>query len=394
LLPGAIVVAAIANEGGTDLTLLLDDGNNHDGAAGDGIYGWPYSLTNHGGSYSVRIVALFPDPANPANLLLREWNGGFWIEGPQEPGQDEDKDGMPDDWEERCKLNTKANDSQGDLDRDGLSNIMELELGTSPCQPDTDRGGEMDGSEVANGRNPLWAADDRVREVGHVQILGLDKLIWLNWSVFTDTMQVFVSTTPGQLGDKVDIGSTGSFSLTSLPKGGGFENGTPYYLIFSRFNPGDNAQGAYSNQYEVVPKMDPIPPQGAFLIVGDNVTDGGDSATSRNVTLQIDAKDFDGSYPGPASHSIPHGMIPPELAGLVVPSGNVEMRFSNDQLNMPNDWLPLADTLPWTLDCKVGDMCTVYGQFRDGAGNESLVIDQSIKLIASDLYIPIVAKGN
>jgi hypothetical protein len=50
LVPGATVATAIANEGGTDFTLLLDDGNNHDRAAGDGIYGFPYSLTQHGGS--------------------------------------------------------------------------------------------------------------------------------------------------------------------------------------------------------------------------------------------------------------------------------------------------------------------------------------------------------
>ena len=54
------------------------------GGAGDGIYGFPYSLTEHGGSYGVRIVALFPNPADPNENLFREWNGGFWIKGPQD----------------------------------------------------------------------------------------------------------------------------------------------------------------------------------------------------------------------------------------------------------------------------------------------------------------------
>jgi hypothetical protein len=57
LIPGAFVVALVANEGGNDIFLLLDDGNHNDGAANDGIYGFPYSLTDHGGSYSVRIAA-------------------------------------------------------------------------------------------------------------------------------------------------------------------------------------------------------------------------------------------------------------------------------------------------------------------------------------------------
>ncbi len=72
---------------------------------------------------------MLPNPANPTEQLFREWNGGFWIDGPQDDVQyegDTDKDGMPDDWERRCNLIVGEDDSTGDKDLDGLPNIDEL----------------------------------------------------------------------------------------------------------------------------------------------------------------------------------------------------------------------------------------------------------------------------
>ena len=48
-----------------------------------------------------------------------------------------------------------------DGDRDGLSDVLEAELGTNPHNPDTDRDGYSDGVEVANGYNPLQGDKDR-----------------------------------------------------------------------------------------------------------------------------------------------------------------------------------------------------------------------------------------
>lgn len=42
-----------------------------------------------------------------------------------------------------------------DSDHDGLSDELELKLGTDPQNPDTDGDGYTDGEEVANGYNPL-----------------------------------------------------------------------------------------------------------------------------------------------------------------------------------------------------------------------------------------------
>ncbi|GAG80483.1 unnamed protein product, partial [marine sediment metagenome] len=307
---GALVGAFVENVGGVDFVWLLDDGMHNDGQAGDGIYGWPYSLTSHGGSYGVRIIAAFFDPANPDVVLVREWNGGFWILGPQEEGQDLDDDGLPDDWERRCDLDTKRDDSQDDPDRDGLTNIHELNIGTSPCQPDTDRGGELDGSEVIGQRNPLWPDDDLVRPIGHVELRPLDQRVWVTWNKPTSytRMWVYVSTSPDELGRPYDMGQTGDYMVPNLV------NGQTYYFILQGESNG--AQGAYSDQYMAIPKQDPVPPQGVFQIGGPNVSDDGDTAFSWNVTLLIDATDQI-NYEGPASHSASHGLVNPQFKGLL-----------------------------------------------------------------------------
>lgn len=399
LLPGATVAALVTNEGGDDIMLLPDDGNHNDGAAGDGIYGFPYSLTDHGGSYGVRIVALFPNPANPGENLIREWNGGFWVDGPQEGHKydgDSDGDGMPDAWEKRCGLIVGQNDARGDLDRDGLINIDELRLGTSPCLPDTDRGGERDGSEVRGGRNPLWAPDDKAFRITGITLRPLNHRVAIGWSQRTDThtnVMACISTVPGSLGDCRSIGARGDFILGDLA------NGRKYYITL--YGQGaDGAEGAYSDQMEVVPAEDPIPPQGAFYISGHDVTEGGSVATSRQVTLMVDALDTDSEYEGAAgfgSHSVPHGLVGPEFAGMFTASGQVEMRFGNSESAVASaPWESLASSKEWTLHCDDGDLCVVYGQFRDGAGNESLIVTQQIRLElkvkTSYLYFPVTIR--
>ena len=69
---------------------------------------------------------------------------------------DDDNDQMPDVYEIKHGLNPKdPNDAQGDLDKDGLSNLLEYIFKTDPNNPDTDGDGISDGKEVSVGRNPL-----------------------------------------------------------------------------------------------------------------------------------------------------------------------------------------------------------------------------------------------
>lgn len=69
--------------------------------------------------------------------------------------KDQDQDGIPDVWEEKYKLNSKdRRDAKLDPDSDGLINLYEYLLDTDPTNPDTDKDGYKDGTEVENGYNP------------------------------------------------------------------------------------------------------------------------------------------------------------------------------------------------------------------------------------------------
>lgn len=370
-LPGAIVAASIQKPTGSpEATLLLDDGQHNDGQAGDGIYGWNYSKTTVGGGYEVRIVAAFKDPLNENNTLFREWNGGFWIDGP-EPGRegwdgDKDNDDMGDAWEIRCGLDPTVNDYKLDKDKDGIPNGREWQLGTLPCDPDTDDGGENDGSEVANQRNPLWAADDNVRPLGTVNVRPLNETLVIDWRKPVSYTQIiiFVSTNLDEMGEETTVDSTGHITIENLT------NDIPYYVRLVGYN--GNAATKPTEPIKVTPKADPDPPAGAMLI-----ENGARVATSKNVTLNLSATDvpLNGMAQGANGH-----MTDQLSAQFNDVSGNIEMRIANSGDMSGAVWEPFAQTKAWTLSCEDGEFCVVYAQFRDGAGNESFIISDDILL--------------
>ncbi len=74
---------------------------------------------------------------------------------------DGDGDGLPDYYEAlHACLGLQLPDAGLDPDDDGLTSGAEFALGTLPCRGDSDDGGDNDGSEVANGRDPRAAGDD------------------------------------------------------------------------------------------------------------------------------------------------------------------------------------------------------------------------------------------
>lgn len=70
---------------------------------------------------------------------------------------DLDEDGLPDYWEKLFKLDLNQNNSDKDLDNDGLSNIVEFQNSTDPTKQDTDSDGVFDGWEIKYGLDPLVA---------------------------------------------------------------------------------------------------------------------------------------------------------------------------------------------------------------------------------------------
>ena len=69
--------------------------------------------------------------------------------------------------------------------------------------------------------------------------------------------------------------------------------------------------------------------------------------------------------------------------------GDVEMRISNDPSFEGAAWEPLAFEKPWVLAGK-GPIAWVYAQFRDGAGNKSLVISDDILMDLRFSYLPFI----
>jgi hypothetical protein len=390
-LSGATVEAEVGYSGGSTTVPLFDDGLHNDGGANDGVYAADFGQTAVGGSYNVTIRAEFDDPANPVNTLNREWNGGFWLNGPWPAGKalppedDGDQDTLPDAWEERCDLDTSRDDAGEDPDQDNLTNRRELELGTLPCRADTDQGGERDDSEVNNGRNPLDPQDDNLEPLGVIRILpGNDEVTvrWPNAGEY-DRLLGYISTQEGRLGNEVDMGNTGDYSFTGLT------NGQTYYLTFVGQKDGNTGQ--YSQPYPVTPQVDTTRPRGAVLI-----ENGVDTTSSPDVTLYLSATD-EATIVGPVSGAGgPTNRAQQSTPGAQVTARGMEMRISNSVTFAGATWEPFAERKAWQLDCAPGENCTVYVQFRDDATpepNTSPVVSDSIALTGSDgrtLYLPII----
>lgn len=381
-IPGAIIGGYIEKPGGlVDWFILWDDGLHNDGSASDGVYGNEYRTAFWGGNYNVRMAAFVYDPV-AGEWGTREWNGGFYMTGPNtNPELDQDQDNMPDAWELRCNLNTQANDALEDNDQDGLQNIWELIIGTLPCQADTDRGGERDGSECTSypcPRNPLFAPDDLVRPLGHISVIALNERIRIQWThPLTYTNMVgWIGIDPDELGRRLDMGNSGIYTDTEVL------NDQTYFVRLSGQN--GTAEGDYSDPIPVTPRADPDSPSGAILI-----NSGAVQTLYRDVMLNISASDIplDG-MPSPAS-AVGGGPLAVRYNAV---SAAIEMRISNNSSFIGAAWEPMAQEKAWTLADSSPGVRVVYAQFRDGAGNESLVVYDTILYKPFINYIPVITK--
>jgi len=103
------------------------------------------------GTYYIKVSDYFEDPiVNDSKYILH-----VSLEGVANVG-DMDDDGMPDSWEkEHGFSNLNAADALLDLDGDGLTNIIEFQLGTTPSSADSDQDGVLDSEDSA----PLNSAE-------------------------------------------------------------------------------------------------------------------------------------------------------------------------------------------------------------------------------------------
>lgn len=366
----SVIVHVQKPDGSNHYKILQDDGLHSDGGIDDGIYGALFAPTDIGGVYSVRIVSSWKDPYYPENMLQAEWLGSFYVE-PLE--RDNDNDRMPDEWEIACGLNPEINDAEMDLDRDGLTNHNEFVFGTSPCNADSDFGGENDISEIEFGRDPLDPTDDRVHKLPHISIFSKNQSVRIEWPrpEQFETIQLFISTDPLELGKLVELGQGGSFTIDGLT------NNQTHYLTFRGMD-ASGAVGAFSSQKIITPKADPHPPAGYLLI-----NDGMQVTGTKSVTLTLMALD-DPMF----GRSV---MVDSTMETTNEVSGVVDMIISNHPFFEDAEWEPWTYNKDWLLSDTCIKLCVVYAKFRDAAGNESLVVTDSIQ-VQPQIFLPLVLR--
>jgi len=111
-----------------------------------------------------------PDAEDPYPLDPTDGQGGA-----ETTDLDKDGDGLPDSWETLHGFDpTDSTDASKDKDGDGLSNLREYQLHTSPAETDSDYDGKSDKWEIDNGNDPKTWDDykDKSSEVSFFNTVG------------------------------------------------------------------------------------------------------------------------------------------------------------------------------------------------------------------------------
>ena len=331
---------------------LYDDGNHGDGMPHDGIYGNVYTPTSEEGSYQYMINATGEN--SEGRRFSRIKTGAFyiyqyeWHLREQKPYKtllvlDSDDDGLPDHWENFYGLDpldsTGINGASGDPDLDFLNNYLELVHGTNPRNPDSDSGGQSDGSEVAYKLNPLDPSDDTILKFPPIQVFPGNNFVHLLMPNATtvpyDTLWIYRTTDP-KLGFTL-VNSSSYATVESFFDITVTNYQTYYYKVFgmsSFFNI------SVSDSYKVIPKLNVLASEAVVIINDANKT-----TASNLVTVKVTVSKNDES---PTSANAP-----------------THMRFGqNASTALNNPWIPFNSQFPVLFDNKSG-VKFVFVQLRD-----------------------------
>lgn len=365
---GATVEATITPQaaGSEPTTLtLFDDGQHNDGAAGDGLYGAIFRDTTTLAPHIVSVVA--DGQSSISGPFHRELEAAFYP-----THNDDDNDGLPNEWEIEYGLApNQANETQ-DPDFDGLPNENEYNTGTDPFNPDTDGDGITDGSDF----EPLIPAQDAIAEIRAMAHPGNGQLV-INYTqpqtyaridiYRSQTVAGDYSSVAGFLGEE----ATGSYTDTTVTNGQMY----CYILIARDFNFQESQTAATC----ATPRGDYIDPHGLVMVQNTN---NQNQVPNPNVTLELWASDL----------YLPESLDPGQSRSVdSEASGVVEMKISNQSNLADANWQPYVTSRQWDLGVSQGQ-AKVYAQYRDGAGNTSRIYADMVEVteearVTADLMV-------
>ncbi|NUN97804.1 MAG: hypothetical protein HUU16_16700 [Candidatus Omnitrophica bacterium] len=364
----ATVRALVTNPNGVEtLRTLYDDGAHGDGGPDDGIYGNKYYGTGLEGTY--QVVATAEGTSDALGQFTRRRTKAFHMVG----GKDSDDDRMPDEYEILFPcLNPGENDAKADKDQDGLDNIAEFQIGTNPCDPDTDDGGESDGSEASRQADPFDPRDDRAKPPrirvipGVLKILVRFNIPFIGRDIAPPDKFNIYRCDPGSEDFNLifsDWPAEPPFQFVDEA----IQEGLNYkYRIVARGS--NNEESCPSNVEDATGTRDPYPPHGSIFI---NM--GAMTTSSLDVELTLIAEDnFEPEFDlDPRDAHDPMAEV----------SGVADMMIMNHSDGSDGLWEPFNPTRPWMIEPNAMGIATVFVKYRDNAGNVSAMYHATITVV-------------